>query len=348
MAYVPILKGKLGEIQALGEVSSEVQRMIRPVLEAIPGAMDPLQTLADRAMDHLPPGMTVAVDCAAITERRKLGNSWVPPAVWVATVFDERCIPLRPVVRITSPPETLRAAGERTRRHETSVLIRLPPPLPGFERRVAWGRLRSLLTGMRLDCEQAEILIDAGAIHADADVDMLAPRISETLDWLSPMPWHSVAIGAGAFPARLDRARFPRDHITPVPRLDATLWQKVATSYDRQLPDFADYGVTYPSAPKPGRAIPDPNLRYTVADSWQVYVCSRRQQGNDDFFSLCERLTASPHWPSQGASTSWGDQQLSLCARRVRPTAGNATLWRAWATSHHLAVVTQQLSSGDI
>ncbi|MGW7269765.1 beta family protein [Streptomyces sp. NPDC054864] len=346
MAYVPILKGKLGEIQALGHVPPHVQSAIRPLLDAMPGAIDPLQTLADRAMEHLPPGMAVAVDCAAITEPRRLGTTWVPPAVWVANVFDERSIPLRLVVRITSPAKTLRAAGERTRLHDSSAVLRLPPPRLGFDHRAAWRRLNELLKGMRLECEDVEVLIDAGAIHTEDDVTVLTSRVSAALNWLSRFPWQNISVGAGAFPAQLDKARFPRGRITAVPRLDAGLWRRVTASQTNVLPDFADYGVTYPSAPRSGWGIPDPNLRYTVGNAWQVYVDRRRRQGsNDDFFSLCERLTTSRHWPRHGATTSWGDQQIFLCARRMRSTAGNATLWRAWATSHHLAVVTQQLSS---
>nr|WP_323754905.1 hypothetical protein [Streptomyces albidoflavus] len=38
-----------------------------------------------------------------------------------------------------------------------------------------------------------------------------------------------------------------------------------------------------------------------------------------------------------------GDERLEDCAVRRRDKAGGATQWRAWATSHHLAVVTSRL-----
>ncbi|MEU8460125.1 hypothetical protein [Streptomyces sp. NPDC029003] len=44
-----------------------------------------------------------------------------------------------------------------------------------------------------------------------------------------------------------------------------------------------------------------------------------------------------------GARTSWGDARLEECATRQRAKAGGSTEWRAWGTSHHLAVVARSL-----
>lgn len=96
--------------------------------------------------------------------------------------------------------------------------------------------------------------------------------------------------------------------------------------------------------PIQSRGTPDPNMRYTTPDDWQVFVYPRVRAGNDDFFTLSRDLVSSPHWMPTGRQTSWGDEQLHACATRQRPKAGGGTQWRAWATSHHLAVVTGGLA----
>ena len=73
----------------------------------------------------------------------------------------------------------------------------------------------------------------------------------------------------------------------------------------------------------------------------------RVRSGNDDFFALSADLVDSAYWPATGARTSWGDAPLHECAHRQRPKAGGGTQWRAWATSHHLAVVPPTSPTSD-
>jgi hypothetical protein len=51
-------------------------------------------------------------------------------------------------------------------------------------------------------------------------------------------------------------------------------------------------------------------------------------------------VTNAPWW--SGEAFSWGDAEIAMRARQqVRP--GNATSWRAFSLSHHLAVVLEEL-----
>ncbi|MFJ3901133.1 hypothetical protein [Streptomyces sp. NPDC090025] len=53
-------------------------------------------------------------------------------------------------------------------------------------------------------------------------------------------------------------------------------------------------------------------------------------------------LTAFPR--SRSTAVIHHDAQLVDCATGRRPKAGGGTEWRAWATSHHLALVTSRLA----
>ncbi|MGP3984006.1 beta family protein [Streptomyces sp. KR80] len=79
VAYVPILKGKLGEFLALEHASREVQSQIRPVMEVVPDPRDVLETFCDHAMDRVPNGMVLTIDCGALPPVRVLdGDSGGP------------------------------------------------------------------------------------------------------------------------------------------------------------------------------------------------------------------------------------------------------------------------------
>ncbi|MFF2407146.1 hypothetical protein [Streptomyces sp. NPDC058092] len=69
MAYVPILKAKAGEFQALEHATPGVRSRMRPVLELVPDpelVRDQLETFSDRAMDAIPTGVVLTVDCGAL------------------------------------------------------------------------------------------------------------------------------------------------------------------------------------------------------------------------------------------------------------------------------------------
>ncbi|WUJ35597.1 beta family protein [Streptomyces sp. NBC_00386] len=134
----------------------------------------------------------------------------------------------------------------------------------------------------------------------------------------SPWAWRRVCVAAGAFPVNL--SGFRRGQATPVVREDARLWAKVVEKRDGPQPDFGDFGVTYPRMPPKSRGTPDPNVRYTTEENWQVFVYPRVRQGNDDFLTLSQDLVNSPHWPvtelPRPGATSAFRSAPNACVRR--------------------------------
>ncbi|MGW6902659.1 beta family protein [Streptomyces sp. NPDC054919] len=246
-----------------------------------------------------------------------------------------------PVVRITDTEDVLHEAADASTCHQRGVCLRVATgpseALPNEE------QIRATLRTLRLDPEEVDLLIDAGPVQSGVGMSGLAERVMQLLDLLSQWRWRHECVAAGAFPANL--SGFPRGQATPVVRHDLELWKRVARQRYGQPPDFGDFGVTHPRMPSQSRGTPDPNMRYTTPDTWQVFVYPRVRPGNDDFFTLSRDLVSSPHWPATGPRTSWGDAQLHECANRQRLKAGGGTQWRAWATSHHLAMVTAELAT---
>lgn len=345
MAYVPILKGKAGEFHALGHAAREVQAQIRPVLEIVPDfeLRDLLETFCEHAMEHVPKGMVITVDCGALPSVRVLEGDVGGPVARVSESLALRDIAMCPVFRLNDPHDVLIEVAGAAAAHRQGACLRVSTAVDLSDLMPDREQIRDLLRAVQLDPDEIDLLVDAGPVQSDRMREALAEGVTEALHRLSPWPWRHVCVAAGAFPVNL--TGFPRGTATPVVRQDARLWREIIEKWRGPEPDFGDFGVTYPRILPKSRGTPDPNMRYTTATEWQVFVYPRLRPGNDDFFILSRDLVNSPYWPVTGAATSWGDARLQDCAQRKRPKAGGGTEWRAWATSHHLAVVTAHLTA---
>ncbi|WP_405500457.1 beta family protein [Streptomyces niveus] len=344
VAYVPILKAKAGELQALEHATPEVRSRMRPFLELVPDpelVRDQLETFSDRAMDAIPTGEVLTVDCGALPGTQVLEGASGGPIARLSESLGLRGVDMCPVVRISDADDVLHEAAEASRSHQRGACLRVATGLSGATPNE--DQIRTMLRTIRLDPEEVDLLIDVGPVQSGSTMDGLVEGVIKLLDLLSQWQWRHECVAAGAFPANL--TGFPRGQATPVARRDLELWKQVAHHLHGQTPDFGDFGVTHPRMPTQSRGTPDPNMRYTTPDNWQVFVYPRVRPGNDDFFTLSRDLVSSPHWPATGPRTSWGDARLHECANRQRLKAGSGTQWRAWATSHHLAMVTAEIAA---
>lgn len=343
MAYVPILKGKKGELLALKHASPEVQAQIRPVMEIVPGfnVKDPVATFCNQAADSLPEGMALTVDCGTLPAMSVLQDAR-GPMMRVGETLSQRQVAMCPVFRVTESDEVLTEVADVMAWHGQGGCLRLSS-VDASRGLLDAERLRELTTALHVEPEEIDLLIDAGSVRSADRRHALVEEIMEALTQLTYWPWRRISVGAGAFPVNL--TGFPRGRATSVRREDALLWSEVVNRWRGRTPEFADFGVTHPRIPVQSRGTPHPNMRYTVDSEWQVFVYAKRRRDNGDFFVLSRDLVDSPYWPPTGGATSWGDARVLECAQRQRPKAGGGTEWRAWATSHHLAVVTSRLAA---
>ncbi|MDD9378890.1 beta family protein [Streptomyces sp. ZAF1911] len=345
MVYVPILKGKAGEFSALEHVTPAVRASIRPVLELVPDpdVRDVLETFCDRAMDAVPQGEVLTVDSGALPATRVLEGDAGGPTARLSESLGLRGVLMCPVVRYTDPGEVLSEAAHAIAVHHRGACLRVSVAADALEALPTPGQVRGLLRTLHLEPEEIDLLVDAGPVDSSSTLDRVTGRALLALKTLSPWRWRRECVAAGAFPINL--AGFQRGQVTPVLRRDAQFWSRVAHEHLGRCPDFGDFGVTHPRMPVKSRGTPDPNMRYTAGEEWQVFVYPRVRSGNDDFFRLSADLVESVYWPTTGAETSWGDARLKECATHQRPKAGGGTEWRAWATSHHIAMVTSNLNT---
>lgn len=344
MAYVPILKGRRGEFTALGQMEPAVQAHVHPIMEVVPDERlrDVMETFRGNAWNQLPPGLDIAVDCGSLWHHGRVGGVWTGrPMNWISEAFGAWLLALIPVFRSEDPRGALEEVRHVQRAHGCGAVLRVDAfDVAALGLPAVSNRIRGALRTVRVAPEQVDLVLDAGHVPGNAAVAEALPPVLDAVRWARRAAWRNVVVAAGAFPRSM--RQLARGVPNRVHRWETELWRRVARAADGRPPHFGDYGVTHAALPRRGRGS-IPNIRYTVGQDWQVYVAPRTLPGNDDFFVIARQLLRSEYWPALGERTSWGDAELARCARRERARAGTGWEWRAWATSHHLSVVTEAL-----
>lgn len=359
--YIPILKGKAGELGALSHAYPDVIDGCTPLIEVI--------------------GQNDSVDRAGLIEQttRKLVTAWPasrPPLIVDAADLDANALDpeapdgspdqvpavralvdsLRragvsaiPVVRLTDPHEVFEALRESCTRDGLGATIRLTPsdlddsvlPLE----RLLETRAQSL--GLTSPA-QVDVVLDFGTLTDENALSMAARLGRFLVNDLTRQRWRTAAVGAGAFPP--DLSKVPPNTIGSLPRLDKQLWQRLAGIEVKRQLDFADYAVTNPLLPLGGAFAAPPQLRYTTDDAWLVLKGRRQDRlGHRQFFNICLEI-AQHEGRSFDPALSWGDLRIHEAAMSVTEPIvgpGNAATWRSVATSHHLAWVVRSLRERD-
>ena len=335
MVYVPILKGREGELRAIAHLPDMLAPRILPVFEVPPTVRGPIKdayAFTRRACRSVPPNMTIAVDVGYLADpdegrRAPLRDIAEDLAAWG--------VPIRPVLHLHDSAVRLAEARDATAMHAGHVVVRLGGYVADPDDEEAETQLRELCRRAGTTIEQSALILDFFEVRSKRDLGRVEPLVRKCVAWARRYPWESIAVTSGAMPESI--ADLPTNTATPIPRHDLALWRRL------QEPDigFGDYGIAHPKMTVGGWR-PTPNLRYTDDDVWWIYRRARDGNGNKSMYDICASLVTADHWPAEGPGYSWGDSEI---ARRAIGHGGPEipTGWRAWSTAHHLTHVLRML-----
>ncbi len=345
--YTPILKGRDGELQALRNLTAPELRAAPPLVELTAGSngvIDPAKL--GTALRGLPTDGAITVDAAH-------GGAHALTAI--ERTLSQGKTPLRgmprdhpgliPVARIDDPPEARSASRAIAGEYGQRVMLRVGTPHRDPEPAEIEEHLPRLFADLDVDAHHVDLLVDLQEVASQRDVDRALPVVRRVLDWAHGRPWRTITLASGAFPEGI--THLPQETVSVVQRYDAALWKavnvEVGTGEDI---GFGDYAIAHPQHPEPGPGRASPSLRYTQGEAWDVHrQRASPEHGFEAFQLICKYIVEDDDWV--GSDFCWGDSEIALCAAGER-TMGNATKWRAWATSHHLAWVTRRLANHGV
>jgi hypothetical protein len=356
--YVPILKGKPAEFEALRTLDPALRSSLTPVIEITPPEYD----FAGKAYkttprQHLLASLAVLQGGWPVPDRlfldlAHLDSLSISRAALHPVVLAEaesRRVGLV-TVPVTSPSRTVpfhEAVRRVIRRGEAGVCFRLTASW--FEdATTVKAVLQNLLRYYAVVPDAVDLILDLRALPSERAVNP-ASLVTATRDLLASLPhlarWRSLTLAAGSFPAT-PSAKVKADTIGTLPRREWSLWHAVRTTAPRlkRSASFADYAIQHPDLVivDPRVIKPSASIRYSDATDWIIFRGRQLKDNPGQFPKLAKQLTR--HASYAGPTFSAGDAFADVIARGG-PGGGTLKVWRTAGTSHHLSLVARQIAS---
>lgn len=352
--YVPILKGKNGEFGALQFMKPEIKESVTPLIEIPPIPWDYKNGLPAKTIDkHLLKldaklykswgiADTLFLDFRWIGERERMSDGTHPMTCLFGRVR-RRGLKAIPVTDLARGRDYQRACRDIIAEDARGVCIRLQKE--DFEEPQSLeDEIAEFLASLAVSATEVDLLLDLGSLltKTGLEVSIDVPQLIAAIPNLKK--WRSFMLGATGFP--VDLMGLPPSQISTLRRLEWGLWRRVIIDPSvSRPPTFADYVIAHPQPPEVDPRImrPSASIRYTTGDNWLILKGKNlKDHGYRQFHDVSKDLVNSPAY--SGPQFSWGDQYINDCARR-RVSSGNLTTWRMVGTSHHIALVTQQIAN---
>jgi hypothetical protein len=345
--YVPVLKGRQGELAALAAIQPITRKAIMPLLEIFPGSVEEperpgqLRTVISRTAKRLETweGNRLLLDVSFLPPEAAPGDEFGALGNSVIAAIDQG-VDATPVVHLDDDPQVYRDAATLRQELHRGVAVRLGYEDLDEDSEDIEDALTDLLDTLHAERRHVDLILDLGVVNGDLSVRAGARLAADAVRGQTAIDeWRNVIITGGAFPP--DLSGFEPWTFGEAPRYDATLYD-----YLRQrrrlprIPTFGDYAVTHPVlSGVPYRAAPQ--LRYCVADRWLVLKGRLNDpRGHEQFFEICERIAAHPDFV--GAALGNADARIAN-PRSKGP--GNAATWREVGTTHHLDFVVRRITT---
>jgi hypothetical protein len=350
--YVPILKWRQGEYQALLRLKDPVKDSIVPLIEVTPPDFDfeagtPTKTLDEHLVTFAPRlqakwgGRLALLDCSLLAAEDRMADGTHPMRYLCerATALGAHLIP---VITLESGPAYRQAVSIVDEETLNGVALRcsLEEALdPDFGPRVS-----ELMSELVLEPDELDLVLDLKTPNFEPE-EGLAALVAHALSSAAMFEHaRSVTLASTSFPESMASVTGP---VQFWPRREWSLYRAVLAALPpgNRIPAFGDYaigGVTFAQGDM--RLLkPSATIRYTCDDGWIIAKGSNvRDNGFGQYRNCSANIVGSKHY--LGSEFSPGSGYIRGCQNGSEKT-GNLTTWRWVGTNHHITKVVADLSS---
>jgi hypothetical protein len=352
LKYMPVLKWRQGEYQALLRLNDEEKDVIVPMIEITPPDFDfetgkPKKTLDEHFEEFAPRfekkwGSRLALLDAGLLapSARMIGG--IHGLTWLlneARLRAAQIIPVTGLERDTAYQIAVRDAHVADA-HGVALRCSLEDATDtDFSKNVA-----VLLTQLKIGLTDLDLILDLKSPNFQP-IAGLVQLIRGTLNGSSVFKGaRSTTIVGTSFPSSMGEVTGP---IQLFPREEWRLYKALiaAMPAGERIPGFGDYAIAAPDLPKGDMRIlkPSATVRYAVDDGWLIAKgVNVRDHGFGQYRGCCGTVTGSPQY--LGSKFSAGSDYIERCRAGTAKT-GNLTTWRWVGTNHHMTKIVRDLSS---
>ncbi len=350
--YMPCLRWKQGEYQAIMHLSSRAKNLITPLIE-IPemgfdfetgknskSIDDHVSKFADRILKKWGKA-GFFLDMSLVDPTNRMADGSHPLSSVFADLRGRECSPI-PVTGVHRDLEYQKSLQQIITKEKRGVCFRVTLE------EAAGGSLKTdldkQLKGAKLSPKDCDLLLDLASPNYEP-VDGFSKLIFEIIKSLPYLKeWRSFVLLGTSFPSTMAEVSHGQ---SVIPRSEWTLYKdllKKLSVAKIRIPTFGDYTINHPSVSKIDMRFVKPfaTIRYTIDDGWLIIKGNNiRDFGYGQYKDHCSELMKSSYY--FGDSFSQADDYISKCARGMAKN-GNLSTWRWVGTNHHLEKLTQDIS----
>lgn len=351
--YIPILKWKSAEQQAIVKLSPEEKKFVTPLIQIIMPALKALKAgEKEKTPEEQREELVASFKTKMLAIPEEILTSWgndhafidlslVPIASLrnegieqIITSGDVLGLSLIPVINLSSDDEAKGVVFSLAKKYKKGLCLRLV--CSDFEDISKLNSsLEEFVKKSGLSEKEVDLLVDLKEKKEDYDkIITLTQSITNLLDWRTFM------FASGAFPVDLSEYKVGR---TDIDRTDWNNWSnQIKSGKLKRAPSFADYTIQHPIYKEAaGFFSPSASLRYTLNDKWLIM---RGRKGNAaQYLANAQLLSKLPEF--FGEKFSFGDAQINEKGKDINsPKTGNAKTWLVATINHHLACTVDQVA----
>lgn len=346
--YVPVLKVKRGEKQALRAVRSSLRSRITPLLEIVERKADKTPTV-DAHLNTAFKGLadSVAPYARCFLDARELAAGDPMAAAEVFQRAASAGITFTPVTGMSRDADMAAALAHQAH----GIALRLTRA--EYEKGNLAESLHAFVATHALTPEGTDLIIDIGAVD-----DMIAEGVATLAGaFLAEVPdqqrWRTLTVSGCAFPSSIGTSVVARDSHTRVERSEWIAWRDrlhARRNSLARLPAFSDCAIQHPTGVEgfdPRIMQVSASIRYALPDAWLLIKghSTRTTRPTIQFPQLATRLVYGRLRTEYSGAEHCGGCESMQAAADHADGFGSPEVWRRLGTIHHISMVMQELAS---
>ena len=344
--YVPIVKGKRNDIEAVSRLSDEVRGLIKPLVEAMPvdrkkGAIEEhINKFVHYIVKYLPSG-EMFVDFYGLLPDEKLkdGSNKIIAGFNLLKNCGRAITPTYGLERNDDLWVQLKSV---VRNFDQGFCFRISLDDLDDKSEETWTQVIERASDMGLSPSQVDIVIDLRFVGDKDEIDLKNLVIDFLALNAKASKYRSVTvIGSSALKTVKE---IGKDSVGEVNRIELGLWLALRRDVDESMQLlFGDYGVVHPDFIDVG---PNPNtnakIRYTVGSRilyFRGHGLRRPVKDYAQYHDIAAKVCADKRY--LGANVSYGDSYVDQCARKLIKH-GSPSTWVRADMNHHISYTAHQ------
>lgn len=350
--YVPVLRWRLGEYQAILRLEPDIKDRIIPLI-CIPEVEFDFESYQPKktVQEHVEPFL------------RRYREKWGIRPAWISLnkdiavgrmddgrhVFDFIFDGIRPLgtcavpaLSLASDSDTLAAAARAIARDGRGVglLVRLEDLMKRHIR----AKIVNLCRALSVSLQETDLIIDLRAPNF-LPYNTFATAMIVALRRVGDLTvYRNLVLASTAIPDSFKDVAKDSDEI---PRHDWLFYQALLRALPRDMrrPVYGDYTIVHPDfvALDMRKIKAAGKVIYTTAETWATRKGGAFRDDREQMHTHCDAIVTETEFQFRGASFSFGDRYIARCAIR-QETPSNLSRWKEVAINHHITVVVDDLA----